>query len=69
MAVVRLSQILKEERRFYAVEKEDEGPDLNMFEKLPSRMTFVHERLSAFKGERKQDDRCKTKAEQRFSKK
>ena len=42
--------------------------DLIMFEKWLSRIAFVHEGFSAFKGERREEDRRSTNRDKRFSK-
>ena len=68
MAVDKLSQVLKEKWWFYADDKDEDWPDLIMFEKWLSRMEFVHEGFSAFKGEHKEEDRRNTNREKRFSK-
>ena len=39
-----------------------------MFEKRLSRIAFVHEKFSAFKGERREEDRRGTNRDKRFSK-
>ena len=39
-----------------------------MFEKWLSRIAFVHEGFSAFKGERREEDRRSTNRDKRFSK-
>ena len=67
MAVDKLPQVLKEKWRFYVDDKDEDWSDL-MFEKWLSRMAFVHEGFSAFKGERKEEDRRNTNREKRFSK-
>ena len=48
--------------------KYEDWPNLIMFEKWLSRMAFVHEGFSGFKGERKKEDRRNTNREKRFSK-
>ena len=68
MAVDKLTQVLKEKWWFYVDDKDEDWPDLIMFEKWLSRMAFVHEGFSAFKGERKEEDRHNTNREKRFSK-
>ena len=67
MAVDKLPQVLKEKWWFYVDDKDDDWPDLIMFEKWLSRMAFVHEGFSSFKGEQK-EDRHNTNREKRFSK-
>ena len=56
MAVDKLPQVLKEKRWFYVDDKDENGPDLIMFEKWLSRIAFVHEGFSAFTGERREED-------------
>ena len=56
MAVDKLPQVLKEKWWFYVDDKEEDWPDLIMFEKWLFRMAFVHEGFSAFKGERIEED-------------
>ena len=68
MAVDKLPQVLKEKWWFYVDDKDEHWPDLIMFEKWLSRMEFVHEGFSAFKGERKEEDRRNTNKEKRFTK-
>ena len=68
MAVDKLPQFLKEKWWFYVDHKDEEWPDLIMFEKWLSRIAFVHEGFSAFKGERRQEDRRSTNRDKRFSK-
>ena len=68
MAVDKLPQVLKEKWWFYVDDKDEDWPDLIMFEKWLSRMAFVHEGFSAFKGERREEDRRSTKKEKMFSK-
>ena len=53
MAVDKLPQVLKEKWWFYVDDKDEDWPDLIMFEKWLSRMAFVHEGFSAFKGNAK----------------
>ena len=57
MAVDKLPQVLKEKWRFYVDDKDEDWPDLIMFEKWLSRIALVHEGFSAFKGERREEDR------------
>ena len=68
MAVDKLQQVRREKWWFYVDDKDEVWPDLIMFEKWLSRMAFVHEGSSAFKGERKEEDRRNTNRERRFSK-
>ena len=69
MAVDKLSQVLKEKYWFYVDDKDENWPDPIMFEKWLSRIAFVHEGCSAFKGERREEDRRSRNRDQRFSKK
>ena len=68
MAVDKLPQFLKEKWWFYPDDKDEDWRDLIMFEKWLSRMAFVHEVFSAFKGERREEDRRSTNRDKRFSK-
>ena len=68
MAVDKLPQVLKEKWWFYVDDKEEDWPNLIMFEKRLSRIAFVHEGFSAFKGERREEDRTSTNRDKRFSK-
>ena len=68
MAVDKLPQVLKEKWWFYVDDKDEDWPDLIMFEKWLSRMAFVHEGFSAFKGERKEEDRRNANRGKQFSK-
>ena len=68
MAVDNLPQILKEKWWFYVDDKDEYWPDLIMFEIWLSRIAFVHEGFSAFKGERREEDRRSTNRDKRFSK-
>ena len=68
MAVDKLPQVLKEKWWFYVDDKDEDWPDLIMFEKWLSRLAFVHEGFSSFKGERKDEDRRSTNRDKRFSK-
>ena len=68
MAVDKLTQVLKEKWWFYADDKDEDWPDLIMFEKWLSRIAFVHEGFSAFKGERREEDRRSANRAKRFSK-
>ena len=67
MAVDKLPQDLEEKWWFYVNDKDEDCLDLIMFEKWLSKMAFVHERLSAFKGEQREDRRS-TNGDKRFSK-
>ena len=67
MAVDKLPQVLKEKWWFYVDDKDEDWPDLIMFEKWLSRIAFVHKGFLAFKGERK-EERRNTNREKRFSK-
>ena len=58
----------KEKWCFYVDDKDEDWPDLIMFEKWLSKMAFVHEVFSAFKGEQKEADRSSTNWDKRFSK-
>ena len=69
MAVDKLPQVLKEKWWFYVDDKDEDWPDLIMFEKWLSRIAFVHEGFSAFQGERREEGRRSTKRDKRFSKK
>ena len=68
LAVDKLPQVLKEKWWFYVDDKDEDWPDLIMFEKWLSRIAFVHEGFSAFKGERREEDRRGTNRDKRFSK-
>ena len=68
MAVDKLPQVLKEKWWFYVDDKDGDWPDLIMFKKWLSRIAFVHEGFSAFKGERREEDRRSTNRDKRFSK-
>ena len=68
MAVDKLPQVLKEKWWFYVDDKDEDWPDLIKFEKWLSRIAFVHEVFSAFKGERREEDRRSTNRDKRFSK-
>ena len=56
MTVDKLPQVLKENWWFYVDDKDEDWPDLIMFEKWLSRIAFVHEGFSAFKGVRREED-------------
>ena len=49
MAVDKLPQVLKEKWWFYIDDKDEDWPDLILFEKWLSRIAFVHEGFSFFK--------------------
>ena len=68
MAVDKLPQVLKEKWWLYVDERDEDWPDLIMFEKWLSRLAFVHEGFSAFKGVRREEDRRSTNRDKRFSK-
>ena len=68
IAVDYLPQDLKEKWWFYVDDKDGDWLDLILFEKLLSRITFVHEGFSAFKGKRREEDRRGTNRDKRFSK-
>ena len=60
--------VLKEKWWFYVDDKDEDWPDLILFEKWLSRIAFVHEGFSAFKGERRDEDRRSKNRDKRFSK-
>ena len=68
MAVDKLPQILKEKWWFYVDDKDEDWPDLIMIENWLSRMAFVHEGFSSFKGEQKEEDQRNTNREKRLLK-
>ena len=68
MAEDKLHQVLKEKWWFYVDGKDEYWPDLIMFEKWLSRIAFVHEGFSAFKGERREEDQRSTNRDKLFSK-
>ena len=68
MAVDKVPQVLKEKWWFYFDDKDEDRPDLIMFEKWLSRIAFVLEGFSAFKGERREEDRRSTNRDKGFSK-
>ena len=68
MAVDKLPQVLKEKWWFYVDDKDEDWTDLIMFEKWLSRIAFVHEGFSAFKGVRREEHRRSTNRDKRFSK-
>ena len=57
MIVDKIPQIIKEKWWFYVDDKDEDWPDLIMFEKWLSRTAFLHEAFSVFKGERREEDR------------
>ena len=63
MAFDKPPQTLKENWLFYVDDKDKDRPDLTMFEKWLLGMTFVHEKVSAFKGERKEVNMRNTKGD------
>ena len=67
MAVGKLTQVLKEKLWFYVDDKGGDWPDLILFEKWLSRITFVHGGFSAFKRERREKGRRGTNRDKRFS--
>ena len=68
MAVDKLPQVLKEKWWSYVDDKDEDWSDLIMFEKWLSRIALVYEGFSAFKGERREEDRRSTNRDKRFSK-
>ena len=68
MAVDKLRQVLKKNWWFCVDDKDEVWPGLTMFAKWVSRIAFVHEGLSIFKGERREEDRRSTNRDKRFSK-
>ena len=68
MAVDKLPQVLKEKWWFYVDDKDEDWPDLFIFEKWLSRIAIVHEGFSAVKGERREEDRRSTNRDKRLSK-
>ena len=68
MAVDKLPQVLKEKWWFCVDDKDKNWPDLIMFEKWLSRTVYVHEDISAFKGEQREEDPRSTNRDKRFSK-
>ena len=69
MAVDKLPQVLKDKWWFYADDNDEDWPDIIIFEKWLSRIAFVREGFSAFKGEQREEDRRSTNRDKRFSKK
>ena len=68
MEVDEIFQVLKEKWWSYFDNKNEDWPDLIMIEQWLSRIAFVHEGFSAFKGEQKEEDRRSTNRDKRFSK-
>ena len=68
MAVDNLHQVLTEKWWFYVDDEDENWSDLIMFKKWLSTTPLVHERISAFKGERREEDRRSTNKYKRFSK-
>ena len=68
IAVDKLPQLPKENWWFYLDDKDEDWPDVIMFEKWLLRMAFAHGGFQAFKGERKDEDRRNTKEGKPFSK-
>ena len=68
MIVDKIPQVIKEKWWFYVDDKDEDWPDLIMFEKWLSRTVFLHEGFSAFKWERMEEDRRDTNRDKRFSK-
>ena len=63
IAVDKLPQVLNEKWWFYVDEEDEEceeWPDLNIFDEWLSTMIFMYEGFSAFKGERREEDRRST---------
>ena len=56
MAIDKLPQVLKEKWCFYVDDKDDDWPDLIMFEKWLSRIAFVHEGFSRRESEEKKTE-------------
>ena len=69
MAVDNLPQVLKEKWWFHDDDKDEDWPDLIIFEMLLSKIAFVHEGFSALKGERREEDQRSTNRDNLFSKK
>ena len=67
MIVDKIPQVIKEKWWFYIDDKDEDWPDLIMFEKWLSRTAFLHEGFSASKGERREEDQRGTNREKRFS--
>ena len=67
MIVDKILQVIKEKWWFYVDDKDEDWPDLIMFEKWLSRTAFLHEGFSAFKGERREYDQRGTNRDKRFS--
>ena len=62
-----LPQFLKRKWWFCVDDKDEDWPDLIMFEKGLSRIAFVHEGFLAVKGVRREEDRRSTNRDKRFS--
>ena len=69
MEVDKLPQVPKEKWLFYVDDKDEDWPDLILFEKWLSKIAFMHEGFSASKREQKEEDRRSTNIDKRFSKK
>ena len=67
-AVDNLPKVLKEKWWFYVDNKDKDWPDLIMFEKWLSRMAFMHEGFSAFKGGQREEEQRNTNRDKRYSK-
>ena len=68
MAVDKLPQVLKEKSWFYVDDKDEDWPDLVMFEKWLSRIAILHEGFSALKGEWGEEDQRVTNRDKHISK-
>ena len=68
LALGKPPQVLIEKLWFYVDDKDEDRPDPIMFDKWLSRIAFVHEGFSYFKGERREEDRRRTNRDKRFSK-
>ena len=68
MAVDNLPQVLKEKWWFYVDDKDEDWPDLIMFEKKLQMIALVHEGFSAFKRRAKRRRRRSANQDKRFSK-
>ena len=66
MAVDKLSQALKEKWWIYVDDKNEDWPDPIIFKKCLSRIAFVYEGFSDFKGEGREEDRRSTNRDKRF---
>ena len=67
MIVDKIPQFIKENWWFYIDDKDEDWPDLILFEKWLSGTEFLHEEFSAFKGERRGEDQRGTNRDKRFS--